>query len=52
MYKLKKKLESYLRVIVGTRPSSYEKIIYRDAFSQSLRNTALNNRALLSHIAV
>jgi hypothetical protein len=44
MYELKKKLENYLRVnLLGPGPSSYKKIIYRDAVSQRLRNTVLYN---------
>jgi hypothetical protein len=37
-----KKMERYLRVnLLGPRPSSYKKIIYRAAVSQRLGNTAL-----------
>jgi len=42
MYELKKKWEgTFTSKFVGTGPSSYEKIIYRAAVSQMLRNTAL-----------
>jgi len=34
---------------VGTGPSSYKKIIYRAAVSQSLRNTALKDSAPWIH---
>jgi hypothetical protein len=47
MYKLKKNLESYLRVnLLGPGPSSYKKIIYRAAVSQRLGNTALEHCGL------
>jgi hypothetical protein len=42
MYKLKKKLERYLRVnLLGPGPRLIKKRIYRAAVSQRLRNTAL-----------
>jgi len=43
MYELKKKKIGKVLTSksVGTGPSSYEKVIYRAAVSQSLRNTAL-----------
>jgi hypothetical protein len=46
MYELKKKLKSYLRVnVLGPGPSSYNKIIYRAAVSQRLRNTGIDDTA-------
>jgi hypothetical protein len=40
-----KKLESYLRVtMLGSGPSSYEKIIYRPAVSQRLGNTGIQEQ--------
>jgi hypothetical protein len=41
MYELKENGEVFTSKFVGTGPSSYEKIIYRAAVSQRLRNTAL-----------
>ena len=42
MYELKKKIgKVFTSKFVGTRPSSYEKRIYRAAVSRRLRNTAL-----------
>jgi hypothetical protein len=42
-----KKLEMYLQVnLLGPRPSSYKKIIYRAAVSQRLRNTGLEYSSL------
>jgi hypothetical protein len=42
MFKLKKKLERYLRVnLLGPGPSSYKKRIYQAAVSQRLGNTVL-----------
>jgi len=41
MYELKKNGNVFTSKFVGTRTSSYEKINYRSAVSQSLRNTAL-----------
>jgi len=37
---------------VGTGPSSYEKRIYRAAFSQMLRNTGVDNLYQLSRFTV
>ena len=42
MYELKKNGNLFTSNFVGTKPSSYEKKIYRAAVSQSLRNTALD----------
>ena len=42
MYELKKNGKVFTSKFVGTGPSSYEKWIYRDAVSQRLRNTALD----------
>ena len=39
MYELKKIVKVFTSTSVGTGPSSYEKRIYRTAFSQNLRNT-------------
>ena len=41
MYELKKNGKVFASKFVGTGPSSYEKIIYRAAVSQRLRNTDL-----------
>ena len=41
MYELKKIGKVFTSKFVGTGPSSYEKIIYRAAVSQGLRNTGL-----------
>jgi len=42
MYELKKKWERYLRVnLLGPGPRLVEKIIYRAAVSQRLRNTGV-----------
>jgi len=41
MYELKKNGKVFTSKSVGTGPSSYQKIIYRAAVSQRLRNTAL-----------
>jgi len=41
MYELKKIGKVLTSKFVGTGPSSYEKIIYRAAVSQRLRNTGL-----------
>ena len=42
MYELKKKVgKVFTSKSVGTGPSSYEKIIYRAAFSQRLRNAGV-----------
>jgi len=41
MYELKKIGKVFTSKSVGTGPSSYEKIIYRAAVSQSLRNTGV-----------
>ena len=47
MYEVKKKIGKVLTSkSVGTGPSSYEKIIYRAAVSQRLRNTAIGHRGL------
>ena len=43
MYELKKIGKVFRSKFVGTGPSSYKKIIYRAAVSQSLRNTGLNH---------
>jgi len=43
MYEVKKNWKG----TVGNGPSSYEKIIYRAAVSQSFRNTALETRQYL-----
>jgi len=40
---LKKNVKVFTSIFVGTGPSSYEKIIYRAAVSQSLRNTAVRD---------
>jgi hypothetical protein len=46
MYELKKKIGKVLTSkSVGTGPSSYEKIIYWVAVSQSMRNTLLDGIA-------
>ena len=45
MCELKKIGKVFTSKCVGTGPSSYEKRIYRVAFSQRLRNTALDCRA-------
>ena len=42
MYELKKNGKVFTSKFVGTRPSSYEKRIYRAAVSQRLRNTGLH----------
>jgi len=42
MYKLKKIGKVFTSKFVRTGPSSYKKIIYRAAVSQSLRNNALH----------
>ena len=42
-----KKGKLFTSKFVGTRPSSYEKIIYRAAVWQRLRNTGLSNRIAL-----
>jgi hypothetical protein len=47
MYEFKKKLERYLRVNVGTRPSSYENRVYWAPVSQGLRNTTVKTTNLL-----
>jgi len=47
MYELKKNGEVFTSKFVGTRPSSYEKRIYRGAVSQRLRNTALQHQRSL-----
>ena len=44
MYELKKNGKVLTSKSVGTRPSSYEKRIYRAAVSQRLRNTALDGK--------
>ena len=41
MYELKENGKVFNSKSVGTGPSSYEKIIYRPAVSQNLRNTAV-----------
>jgi len=41
MYELKKFGKVFTSKFVGTGPSSYKKIIYRAAGTQSLRNTDL-----------
>jgi len=41
MYELKKNGKVFTSKFFGTEPSSYEKIIYRFAVSQRLRNTTL-----------
>jgi len=44
MYELKKKIgKVFTSKFVGTWPSSYKKRIYRAAFSQRLRNTAVKS---------
>jgi len=43
MYELKKNAKVFRSKFVGTGPSSYEKIIYRTAVSQRLRNTGLES---------
>jgi hypothetical protein len=44
MYELKKKIvKVFTSKFVGTGPLSFEKIIYRAAVSQRLRNTGLND---------
>jgi hypothetical protein len=43
MYKLKKIGEVFTSKFVGTGSLSYEKIIYRAAVSQMLRNTTLED---------
>jgi len=48
MYELKKDGKVFTSKFVGTRPSSYEKRIYRAAVSQRLRNTALEKWCLSS----
>jgi hypothetical protein len=45
MYELKKIGKIFMNKFVGTRPSSYKKIIYRAAVSQRLRNTALDHQS-------
>ena len=44
---LKKNGKVFTSKFVETGPSSYEKRIYRAAVSQRLRNTAVNNGALV-----
>jgi len=44
MYELKKNGKVLTGKSIGTGPSSYEKIIYRAAVSQRLRNTGLKRR--------
>jgi hypothetical protein len=45
MYKLKKKIgKAFTNKFVGAGPQTYEKRIYRTAYSQRLRNTAVNNK--------
>jgi hypothetical protein len=46
MYELKKIGKVFAGKSVGTGPSSYEKIIYRAAVSQILRNTVLGDRKM------
>ena len=46
MYELKKNGKVFTSKSVWTGPSSYEKRIYRAAFSQRLRNTDLDNAAI------
>ena len=41
MYELKKNVKVFTSKFVRTGPSSYEKIIYRTAVSQRLRNAAI-----------
>jgi len=43
MCELKKNEKEFTSKFVGTRPSSYEKRIYRAAVSQRLRNTVLKH---------
>jgi len=50
MYELKKKV--FTSKSVGTGPSSYEKLIYRAAVSQRLRNTGLKDTELSSSLVV
>jgi len=45
MYEPKKNRKLLTSTSVGTGPSSYEKRIYRAAFSQRLRNTVLSHRS-------
>ena len=47
MYELKKNENVFTSKFVGTRPSSYEKRIYRASVSQRLRNTGVNDYSLL-----
>jgi len=42
MYELKRNGKVFTSKFVGTGPSSYEKIIYRAAVSQRLRNIGLD----------
>jgi len=48
MYELKKFGQLLASKSFGTGPSSYERRIYRDAVSQSLRNTAVVVTSLAS----
>ena len=52
MYEFKKNGKVFTSKFVGTRPSTYEKRVYRAAVSQVLRNTALENEflKLLLHV--
>jgi hypothetical protein len=45
MYELKKIGKVFTSKFVGTKPSSYKKIIYQAAVSQRLRNAALDDKS-------
>ena len=46
MYELKKTGKVFTSKFVGTGPSSYKKIIYRAAVSQTLRNTDVEEKII------
>ena len=50
MYELKKNGKVFTSKFVGTGPSSYEKIIYRAAVSQRLRNADLHRLGRLKSL--
>jgi len=50
MYELKKTGKVFTSKFVGTGPPSYEKIIYRAAVSQKLKNTALDKAHFIKNL--
>jgi len=52
MYELKKIGKLFTSKFVGNGPSSYKKLIYRAAVSQSLRNTVLGGKTKGAYFAI